>query len=86
MYDTLERRCPRLGSPVRFHYCRTAGQEHQPCFKVLDCWWEQFDVAGFFRQRLDPQAFERLTAAPPPDKVASLVELIRQAQERVRKS
>ncbi|MDA8140700.1 MAG: hypothetical protein M0036_18800 [Desulfobacteraceae bacterium] len=85
IYPTLEemqRRCPRLGSRVNFEYCRAYGQEQQPCFKVLDCWWEVFDVVAYFRQCLSPEAFERICQAKPPDKVASLVDLIRQARER----
>lgn len=74
----MERRCPRLGSLVRFHYCRTSGKD--PCFKAFDCWWEQFDVAGYFRRNLSRDAFERLAAARPPEKVATLLDLIRQAQ------
>lgn len=84
--DHLERRCPRLGGPVSFKYCRTSAEERGPCFKVLDCWWEQFDVVGYFQNRLPEAAFEKLRSAPPPDKVASLVDLIRQARERTRGS
>jgi hypothetical protein len=50
--------------------------------KVFDCWWEQFDVVGYFQQRLSKEAFEKLRCAPPPDKVASLIDLIQQAQKR----
>ena len=83
--DELIRRCPRLGSEVDFKYCRTCGKEQQPCFKVLDCWWEDFDVVAYFKQQLSPEAFDRLAQAPPPNKVACLVDIIRQAQERLNK-
>jgi hypothetical protein len=83
-YDFLQTRCPRLGSVVPFHYCRTGAG--QPCFKVLDCWWQHFDVTGYFHCHLGEQDFERLSSAPAPDKVKSLVELIRQAQERTKKN
>lgn len=79
-FDNLERRCPRLGGPVRFAYCRTAGTD--PCYKVFDCWWERFDVTGYFRQHLSRAAFERLAATRPPDKMVGLLDVIRQAQER----
>ncbi|MCJ8502095.1 hypothetical protein [Desulfatitalea alkaliphila] len=82
-YDAMQRRCPRLGSVVPFSYCRTDGHPQDPCFKVLDCWWERFDVATYFQQRLTPEAFQRLAQAPPPNKVASLVDLIQQARERL---
>lgn len=81
-YDQIERRCPRLGSEVSFHFCRTS-EDGRPCFKVLDCWWESFDVAAYFKARLSPEAFDRLSHPAAPNKVASLVDIIRQAQERV---
>lgn len=80
--DHIERRCPRLGGPVSFGYCRTCGEDKGPCFKVLDCWWERFDVVGYFKHRLPEEKLAQLQCAPPPNKVTSLVELIRQAKER----
>ena len=81
--EGLERRCPRLGGDVSFAYCCTCEADKRPCFKVLDCWWERFDVVSYMKTRLSPAAFEKLsTHRPPPNKVASLVDLIRQAQER----
>lgn len=80
--DDLERRCPRLGGPVRFAYCRTAG-DGGVCPKILDCWWERFDVAARMRAELPPEDFRRLVERrPPPDKAATLVDLIRRARER----
>lgn len=84
--DDMQRRCPRLGGPVSFGYCRIGGGQKSPCFKVFDCWWERFDVVGYFRQRLTKEAFEKLRCATPPDKVASLVDLIQQAQKRTQSS
>lgn len=79
----LERRCPRLGGEVSFAYCCRCEADRRPCFKVLDCWWERFDVVAHMKARLSPEAFEALMARrSPPDKVASLVDLIRQAQQR----
>ena len=81
--DALERRCPRLGHSVAFAYCRQHSDgEDGRCSKVLDCWWEIFDVAAYFRDRLTAEAFARLSAAQPKPKVASLVELIQQAKAR----
>jgi hypothetical protein len=81
-FAELERRCPRLGGPVTFDYCRMAGQNRNPCFKVFDCWWERFDVVGYFRHRLPADAFNDLRNARPPEKTASLVDMIRQARKR----
>lgn len=79
----LERRCPRLGGPVTFGYCRMAAQDRNPCFKVFDCWWDRFDVVDYFKRRLSADAFNDLRNARPPEKTASLVDMIRQARQRV---
>ncbi|NCC95178.1 MAG: hypothetical protein EOM10_18260 [Opitutae bacterium] len=81
--DDLQRRCPRLGGPVRFAYCRQTAADGRVCPKILDCWWERFDVATLMREVLSEEDFARLTADHrPPNKVASLIDLIRQARER----
>lgn len=85
--ETLERRCPRLGGDVAFGYCMGCGENKAPCFKVLDCWWERFDVVAHMRSCLPTEAFEALRyKRTPPDKVASLFDLIQRARERVSKT
>jgi hypothetical protein len=71
-----------LGDVVNFSYCRSCGDEDRPCFKVFDCWWESFDVVGYFRHTLSAEDFGRLSSSPTPNKVASLVDLISQARRR----
>ncbi|RPJ16449.1 MAG: hypothetical protein EHM30_06370 [Desulfobacteraceae bacterium] len=78
--DDLVIRCPRLGSDVGFGYCRASGDGQSPCFKVFDCWWETFDVAVYFKERLPGEEFEKLVHSKPKPKVLSLLELIEQAR------
>jgi hypothetical protein len=78
----LIRRCPRLGNPVPFEYCEVCGDDQQPCFKILDCWWEYFDVVQYLQDKLPEDQFKRLMAAKPKPKINSLVELIEQAKKR----
>ena len=79
--DTRERRCPRLGGPVPFKYCMDQGGNTGPCFKIRDCWWEEFDIQAYLEEHLSPKELEKLMAAKPPSKVASLVDLIEQAKK-----
>ncbi len=55
--DTVVR-CPRLGHQVPFKYCRIENTG-TPCFKTLDCWYDQFDVVSHFRQTLSEEAFAK---------------------------
>jgi hypothetical protein len=81
--ETLERRCPRLGGDVTFGYCKICGGDQSPCFKLFDCWWERFDVVAHMKACLAPEVFDTLSKRrSPPNKVASLVDLIRQAKKR----
>jgi hypothetical protein len=81
--DQIERRCPRLGGPVSFGYCRTSGEDHCVCWKILDCWWESFDVVTYLQNALSEERFNQLVHAKPKPKVVSLVELIEQAKKRI---
>ena len=76
-------RCCRLGHEVTFGYCRqeTRGT---PSRLILNCWWEQFDVRSFLQAHLpeaDMAQVERAGDSPPPAKVPSLVEMIQQAKD-----
>lgn len=79
-HDQRRRRCPRLGHEITFGYCRTT-ESNTPCAKILDCWFETFDVADWARKNLPADVLEGLTQPPKP-KMLSLVEMIRQAQRR----
>lgn len=83
--ENLQRRCPRIGGPVNFTYCTTCGEAGGYCFKVLDCWWEIFDVEAHLREKLSETELAELTAKRPKPKVASLVEMIAAAQENCKK-
>ena len=81
-HNSLLRRCPRLGNAVPFHYCEICGDEQKPCFKILDCWWEHFDVVQYLKDNLTEDQFNQLIQQRPKPKVTSLIELIEQARER----
>jgi len=81
-YEVLERRCPRLGGAVSFKYCRHHFAEKELCWKILDCWWESFDVVKLLTRELGEEAVNRLANTRPPPKTASLMALIEQAQKR----
>jgi N utilization substance protein B len=79
--DNFSKRCPRLGGPVPLSYCMQSGEGSLPCFKVIDCWWQDFDIQTYLGERLTQDEFDRLINSKPPAKVASLVELIEQAKK-----
>lgn len=78
--DEMEIRCPRLGGPVTFGYCRVENVG-KPCFRSITCWSGRFDVEGFFRQFLSDAEYNECFCKPPTPKMTSLVELIERAKK-----
>jgi len=81
--DSLERRCPRLGSIVSFLYCKTGGANEQPCWKIIDCWWEYFDVAAYLNKNMPAAVVRKIIDARPKPKVESLLDLINKAKKNL---
>jgi hypothetical protein len=78
----LMRRCPRLGGPVSFHYCRTCEPGQQLCWKIIDCWWETFDVVRYLQERLTPEQLKRLQNSRGGSKITRIIENIKHAKSK----
>ncbi len=78
-HDGRRRRCPMLGHDVPFSYCRAPGRQ-LPCSRILDCWWETFDVETFLRGHFSEDQIAEVLA-PRKDKAATLIELIEKARK-----
>ncbi len=81
--ENLTRRCPRLGGPVQFSYCRSCSDSAATCDKILDCWWERFDVVNYLKARMAPDELRKLVAVNPKPKLGTLLELIAKAQNNL---
>jgi hypothetical protein len=79
--DDYKIRCPRLGHPISFSYCRSENLGI-PCFKTLDCWFEHFPVEECLRGTLTGEEWNRAFRNSGKSKVLSLLELIEQARNR----
>ena len=81
-FDNREGYCRILGHYLRFSYCRSC-QEGHPCFKILDCWFEKFDVRQFIEENYTAAEIEQFLQPPKP-KTQTLLTLIQQAQKRMK--
>jgi hypothetical protein len=86
--NTLERHCPRLGGPIQFSYCRFygcdgsgEGESQKVCFKILDCWWEYFDVVSYLKSCLTPKEFGNLEMVKPHTKISTIIDLIQKTRQ-----
>ena len=74
--EDLYTRCPRLGGTVPFRYCMAPG-EPTPCYKILDCWWEIFDVTSYLKACLPEEHFDRLFEdRGRPNRLDTILELV----------
>jgi hypothetical protein len=81
--ENLNRRCPRLGGPVSFRYCLESAEDEAPCWKIIECWWEIFDIATYLEKCLPLEKLNKLMGKRPVPKIESLVELIQKAQKNL---
>lgn len=81
-FDDYEGYCRMLGHHLRFSYCRGCRNGY-PCFKVLDCWFEKFDVRKFVEENYAPEEIEQFLQ-PPKSRMQTLMVLIEQAQRRMK--
>ena len=59
------------------------GDNGLPCWKILDCWWETFDVSTYLKQNLPEDQFNTIVNSKPKPKITSIIDLIEQAKSRV---
>ena len=78
-HDDKKKYCRMLGHEIAFSYCRQTASA-QPCRKIFDCWFDTFDIERFMKEHFSAEELKAILA-PPKDKMASLVELIQQAQK-----
>ena len=68
-------RCPMLGGPVTFGYCRKLN-EGLPCARVLECWLQKLPLVEFLKAHYAPGELQRALAAEPKGRLARMIETI----------
>ncbi len=74
-------RCPQLGNPVTFGYCRGMNQS-LPCPRVVSCWGGVFDVEGFLQEHFDPVELARAWSGARRGRVDIIADTLRRVLER----
>ena len=57
-------RCPMLGGPVPFKYCRKTNND-LPCAKIPDCWHGKFDAIQFLRDNYSEDELKTVFSPQP---------------------
>jgi len=80
-YDDMQFwRCPQLGGPVTFKYCRMMN-EGVPCRRLLYCWGARLDVLKYINGNYTAEEIERAFGVPSKDRLTRIFDAIRKAKE-----
>jgi len=75
-FDRLEIwRCPQLGNPVSFKYCRIMNNR-LPCSRIVSCWGGTIDVMACLRQCFSTEELKQAFGAPAKDRLTRIIETI----------
>ncbi len=81
-YDSEEKwRCPQLGGPVTFEYCRRMNFA-LPCHLLFACWGERIEVEQYLKENFSPEEMEKVFAAPPRGRVGTMLDALAQVEEQ----
>ena len=81
-YDSSRVYCRKLGHHLDFSYCRIV-KDGLPCSKILDCWFASLPIEEFINQHYSAEQRSQIFA-PPKDKITSILDLVKKAQQRAK--
>ena len=73
-------RCPMLGGPVTFGYCRKLN-DGLPCARVLECWLQTLPLVEFLKAHYAPGELQRALAAKPKGRLERMIETVEKARQ-----
>ncbi len=65
-------RCPQLGGPVPFGYCRRMNRG-LPCAQVVACWAGMFEIADFLLQHYSEEDIKKALSSPKEGRWAKIL-------------
>ena len=80
-HDNQDIYCRMLGHNVSFEYCRKA-KESLPCSRMINCWFERLPINEYLNEHFSEEELKQ-AFSPPKEKIATIIELIEKAKNRV---
>lgn len=80
-HDELNLRCPLLGGPVPFKYCRAVNRK-LPCGRILLCWGGKLDIPAFLEANYSKEELEAAFERDGRTKVQRIVQIADEAQKK----
>ena len=72
-------RCPMLGGPVNFGYCRKV-TDGLPCVKLLECWLQRLPLVEFLKTHYSPEEIQTAFTTKRKGRLARMVEAVDNAR------
>jgi hypothetical protein len=76
-------RCPILGGPVPFKYCRTTNNGLS-CAKIPDCWHGKFDAIQFLKDNYSDEELKTIFS-PQPGKMERIFGVLERLSDEKKK-
>jgi hypothetical protein len=73
-------RCPQLGGPVTFGYCRVMN-EGRFCGRTVKCWGGTAVVVEYLERRFTAEELAAMMGAQGTDRVGRIVDAVKRAKD-----
>ena len=80
-HDELNIRCPQLGGPVPFYYCRTMNTK-LPCARIIVCWEGELDIGAFLKNNYSEEELEKAFKPDPRTRVQKIIQIAEEARKK----
>lgn len=73
-------RCPQLGGPVTFEYCRRMNDK-LPCYNLFRCWGEKIDLQTWLTENFTQEEIQQAMAKPANMRIQSIFDVIQSVKD-----
>jgi len=81
-FDSREHwRCPILGGPVPFSYCRSMNRGW-PCSRLAGCWKDHLDIQAYLKDNFTDEEIGRILAQPAAGRMETIFATLRRIREQ----
>jgi hypothetical protein len=74
-------RCPSLGGPVPFSYCRKMNNR-LPCQSLAGCWGSRIDVPAFLKENYTQEELRQAFGSPKKGRVDTILETLDRTKQK----
>ncbi|MBZ0256804.1 hypothetical protein K8I31_12130 [bacterium] len=73
-------RCPQLGGPVTFDYCRRMNKK-LPCYNLFRCWGEKLDLQTWLTENFTQEEIQQAMEKPANMRIQSIFDVIQSVKD-----